>query len=192
MAERTCSVDGCGNAHESRGWCGKHYQRWLKHGDPETVLMEQHHGLSNYERFMRHVDVSGGPDACHEWMSSRYAFGYGCFGADGKTHPAHRWLMAYLVGEPLDHDEYVCHHCDNPPCVNPRHFYIGDHEQNMLDKANRGRAWSPATDAQREQTHCKRGHDLADAYVSKQGKRQCEVCRNDLRRARYRRAKANA
>jgi len=34
MAERTCSIDGCGGAHEARGWCILHYSRWMRHGDP--------------------------------------------------------------------------------------------------------------------------------------------------------------
>lgn len=34
MAERTCSLDGCDRAHKSRGWCHKHYRRWLQYGDP--------------------------------------------------------------------------------------------------------------------------------------------------------------
>lgn len=31
---RVCSVDGCGRALLARGWCGAHYTRWHKHGDP--------------------------------------------------------------------------------------------------------------------------------------------------------------
>lgn len=34
MAERTCSVDGCGKTRWARGWCGTHYARWRKTGDP--------------------------------------------------------------------------------------------------------------------------------------------------------------
>lgn len=34
MAERTCTIHDCGGKHLSRGWCGKHYMRWLRHGDP--------------------------------------------------------------------------------------------------------------------------------------------------------------
>lgn len=34
MAQRTCSVEGCGKPARRRGWCGAHHQRWLRHGDP--------------------------------------------------------------------------------------------------------------------------------------------------------------
>jgi hypothetical protein len=33
------------------------------------------------------------------------------------------------------------HHCDNPPCVNAAGgcLYLGDHDQNVTDKVDRGR-----------------------------------------------------
>lgn len=34
MTERTCEVDGCGKPPRTRGWCGAHYQQWLRTGDP--------------------------------------------------------------------------------------------------------------------------------------------------------------
>jgi len=33
----------------------------------------------------------------------------------------------------------VLHHCDNPPCVNPYHLYVGTHKQNALDRKLRQR-----------------------------------------------------
>lgn len=34
MSNPTCKVDQCASPAAKRGWCGKHYQRWWKHGDP--------------------------------------------------------------------------------------------------------------------------------------------------------------
>jgi hypothetical protein len=36
-----CSVDGCDDPSETRGWCEKHYQRWRIHGDPTTFLYSE-------------------------------------------------------------------------------------------------------------------------------------------------------
>ncbi len=35
MAQSTCSIDGCEGVALSRGWCGRHYKRWRKWGDPQ-------------------------------------------------------------------------------------------------------------------------------------------------------------
>jgi hypothetical protein len=50
---------------------------------------------------------------------------------------AHRavWLVAH--GE-LPEVE-VCHSCDNPPCCNPAHLFVGTHADNMRDSRVKGR-----------------------------------------------------
>tara|TARA_R110000868_G_scaffold194354_1_gene439769 strand:+ start:3620 stop:4162 length:543 start_codon:yes stop_codon:yes gene_type:complete len=51
---------------------------------------------------------------------------------------AHR--LAYYYHYNLDPAPLlVCHHCDNRRCVNPKHLYIGTHEDNMNDVVVRGR-----------------------------------------------------
>lgn len=36
-----CTIDGCNDIVEARGLCRKHYKRWWKYGDPNTILFEQ-------------------------------------------------------------------------------------------------------------------------------------------------------
>lgn len=37
-SNQLCSVDNCTNGAQSRGWCGKHYQRWRTYGDPNAAV----------------------------------------------------------------------------------------------------------------------------------------------------------
>lgn len=56
----------------------------------------------------------------------------------GKIWPVSRMLWTLMYGKIPD-GKLICHHCDNPSCVNPDHLYLGSFEQNMRDKVNRGR-----------------------------------------------------
>lgn len=90
------------------------------------------------ERYEEKVDRSGGPDACHPWMAGRLPTGYGRFSYGGKDVYAHRWAYENYVG-PIPEGLQVLHHCDNPPCVNPAHLWLGTHADNHADKVAKGR-----------------------------------------------------
>lgn len=76
---------------------------------------------------------------CWEWLGTRNDNGYGVASVSRRTTGAHRlgWLL--LTGEDPG-KLFVCHHCDNPPCCNPAHLFLGDAGRNRFDMTVKGRA----------------------------------------------------
>jgi hypothetical protein len=76
--------------------------------------------------------------ACIEWAGSRDVYGYGRIKIHGKAHKAHRLAYEKSYGG-IPEGLFVCHKCDNPPCVNPDHLYAGTAADNARDSRIRGR-----------------------------------------------------
>lgn len=78
---------------------------------------------------------------CWEWPGSRTWAGYGVVNAwNGGNNPVyvHRVIGALLYGD-LTHDQFVLHKCDNPPCCNPSHIWVGTNRENVADMDAKGR-----------------------------------------------------
>lgn len=76
---------------------------------------------------------------CWEWRGGKHSFGYGKVFVRGKEYNTHRLMYSLAHPEQDISGLNVCHHCDNPPCINPEHLYAGTQSQNILDCVKRGR-----------------------------------------------------
>jgi len=76
--------------------------------------------------------------SCWEWKGYRNKDNYGQFQLKGKIRYTH--CVAYeLAKGAIPEGMEVCHTCDNPPCCNPDHLWLGTHHDNMLDMKRKGR-----------------------------------------------------
>lgn len=81
-----------------------------------------------------------GKDECWPWTAATANNGYGYFWNGWRNEHAHRFAYRQAHGvEDGDLDLHVCHTCDNPPCVNPAHLFVGTHRDNMRDMIRKGR-----------------------------------------------------
>ena len=91
-------------------------------------------------RFWAKVAVRG-PDECWLWTAFVNDSGYGRFKIQGVWWRAHRVSLMLAVGRILSRSEFACHHCDNPPCVNPAHLFVGSLQDNTDDAVKKGRMY---------------------------------------------------
>ena len=116
-------------------------------------------------------------------LSRRVITAAGCWELAGQPHRrygqvsgrryAHR-LAHEMWNGPIPDGMIVCHRCDNPPCFNPHHLFVGDKRVNLFDAHRKGR-WRPSE----RRTHCWRGHEFTpeNVFVNPRGNRECRTCR---------------
>jgi YHS domain-containing protein len=132
--------------------CGKDFNTKLSHTNGKNgkrgefcsnACCSQFHTRPASERFARHVHKT---DTCWLWTAATDGKGYGRF----DNMAAHRFAYELYIG-PIPDKLFVCHKCDNPPCVNPDHLFLGTQKDNMLDCSRKGRTSSGAYKLNRDQ-----------------------------------------
>lgn len=102
-----------------------------------SCYVAHHHGESVEDRFWSKVDRRG-PDDCWEWQAGSFEEGYGAFMFRGTLWKASRVAWTLTHGD-IPNDLWVLHECDNPPCCNPAHLFLGTHIDNVADMVSKNR-----------------------------------------------------
>jgi hypothetical protein len=92
--------------------------------------------------------IAAHTDECITWPYARTVNGYGAIRFEGRNWGTHvvAWHLFNKHPLPAKHGRgntvdglCICHICDNPPCVNPRHLFPGTIGEDHLDKTRKGR-----------------------------------------------------
>lgn len=117
----------CGNT-VSCNTCGfgmtkEEHDQWLKH--------------------LIHKSVRKTNTGCWEWRNTK---GYGQLKSRKEHHATHVLSYRLFRGE-IPSGLFVCHHCDNPPCCNPEHLFLGTNQENLEDMRRKNRGRTPRGEA---------------------------------------------
>lgn len=124
-------------------------------------------------RFKNFVKTS---NKCHLWTGHKDRDGYGTFRYKDKKIRSHRAAYQLFVGKIPD-GFLVCHTCDTPSCVNPKHLFIGTNKDNVNDMWTKGRNSNNMTYALKAKRACINGHKFnSENTYYWRGHRRCKTC----------------
>jgi hypothetical protein len=112
-------------------------QKLLKKGGRWPSLSAKEAAELDVFRFFLRINLNNETN-CWEWDTSSRDNPYGIFRIRKTQLKAHVVSYALFTG-PVPEDLCVCHTCDNPPCVNPDHLFLGTQNDNIKDCWGKGR-----------------------------------------------------
>ena len=94
----------------------------------------------NYQEILDNIGPADPVTGCRLWMRARqWRKGYGRARFEGKDASITRILLSKQLG-PIPDGLCVCHRCDNPPCCNVEHLFLGTQGDNNRDRQAKGRS----------------------------------------------------
>lgn len=119
---------------------------YLIRSSPVGLRGGRNRSYSLSQRLSARTDKSGGQDAC--WPLAGYSNPRNRYVQIAADWPERRSLYGHraawiLAHGPIPDGLVICHHCDNPRCVNPSHLFLATQGDNIRDAMNKGRftAW---------------------------------------------------
>ena len=120
--------------------------------------------LSDY--LAKHI-TSGLPDVCWPWQGRKTLRGYGEARFANTRYSAHVFAYINAFG-PITEGLFVLHTCDNPPCCNPSHLWLGTAADNNADRAKKGRSYTHITPNDVKTIRRLRSEGLSYNHIAKQ------------------------
>lgn len=127
-----CTIEECSSHAIARGYCSKHYTRWQRYGDPNTL-----HKLPNgtLRKWIEEHSLYEG-DECLKWP---FAINEGGYAQMSGCVPS-RLMCKIRHGAPPTSSHHAAHSCGKGKfgCINPNHLYWATPLQNISDKKKHG------------------------------------------------------